>query len=112
MSQILNITTTLHNESVIHIQYSNIISIKHIQILHKCNHSHNEIIRINCNLLENEDNYGLLGHIFTNSKLDINDDPIYIDKYTDTIKFWLSDNNDNPINIDEDIYINLMLLLE
>ena len=109
MSQILNVTTFLHNESVIHIQYSNIISIKHIQILHKCNHSHNEIIRINCNLLENEDNYGLIGHIFTNSKLDINDDPIYINEYTDTIRLYLTDLNDNPVSLHEDVYVSICL---
>ena len=109
MSQILNVTTFLHNESVIHIQYSNIISIKHIQILHKCNHSHNEIIRINCNLLENEDNYGLIGHIFTNSKLDINDDPIYINEYTDNIRLYLTDLNDNPISLHEDVYVSICL---
>jgi len=112
MSQIINITTPLHGEKTIRIPYSNITAIRCIQILHKCSETHGHVVKINCSLLEDEDNYGLIGHIFTNSKLDINDDPIYINRYTDYIKLYLCDLNDNPITLDEDIYVNLMIEID
>ena len=76
MSQIINITKGIHDNITVHIPYVNITAIRSIQVLHKCNENHSNVVKINCSLLENEENYGLIGHIFTNSKLDINDDPI------------------------------------
>lgn len=109
MSQIINITRAIHDSIIIKIPYVNITSIQSIQILHKCNDNHDGVIKINCSLLENEDNYGLIGHIFTNSKLDINDDHTDINIYTDTIRIYLTDLNDNQISLHEDIYVSLLL---
>ena len=109
MSQILNVNTSLHDVSIVTIPYSQINAIKSVQILHKCDKNHTKVIKVNCSLLENEENYGVIGHIFTKSYLDINEDTIYCNVYTDTIKFLLSDQNDNPVTLDENIYINLQL---
>ena len=109
MSQIINITQPIHDSITVHIPYVNITAIRSIQVLHKCNENHSNVVKINCSLLENEENYGLIGHIFTNSKLDINDDPININEYTDTIRLYLTDLNDNPITLHENIYVSLCL---
>ena len=109
MSQIINITQAIHDSSVLALPYVNITAIRSIQVLHKCNENHGNVVKINCSLLENEENYGLIGHIFTNSKLDINDDPIYINEYTDIIRLYLTDLNDNPISLHENIYVSLCL---
>ena len=77
MSQIINITQAIHDSIIVNIPYVNITAIRSIQVLHKCNETHGKVVKINCSLLENEENYGLIGHIFTNSKLDINDDSIW-----------------------------------
>ena len=112
MSQIINITQPIHDSITVHIPYVNIPPIRSIQVLHKCNENHSNVVKINCSLLENEENYGLIGHIFTNSKLDINDDPIYINEYTDNIRLYLTDLNDNPISLHENIYVSLCLEVE
>ena len=109
MSQIINITQPIHDSITVHIPYVNITAIRSIQVLHKCNENHSNVVKINCSLLENEENYGLIGHIFTNSKLDINDDPIYINEYTDTIRLYLTDLNENPISLHEDVYVSICL---
>ena len=112
MSQILNISKPLHDRISINIPYSNITAIRCIQVLHKCSETHGHVVKINCSLVENEENYGLIGHIFTDSKLDINDDPIYINEYTDNITLYLTDLNDDPIVLDENIYVSLCLEIE
>lgn len=112
MSQHVNITTQLHDSVVVKIPYSNITAIKSVQVLHNCNRAHNKVIKINCSLLENEENWGLIAHIFTNSHLDINEDIIYLNAYTDSIRFWLSDQNDIPVCLDENIIINVSLLID
>ena len=109
MSQIINITRAIHDSIIVNIPYSNITAIRSIQVLHKCNETHGKVVKIYCSLLENEENYGLIGHIFTNSKLDINDDPIYINEYTDTIRLYLTDLNDNPVSLHEDVYVSICL---
>lgn len=112
MSQILNVSTAINNRTDVHIPKSKIVAIKSVQILHKCNEPHNKVIKVNTNLLENEENYGTIGHIFTNSKLDINEDIIYTDYYTDTINLFLTDQNDLPVNLHENIYISMTLLVD
>lgn len=112
MSQILNITIGIHDNTTVRIPYSQISAIKSVQILHNCNRNHDKVIKINCSLLENEENYGVLGHIFTKSKLDINEDTIWCNVYTDAIRFWLSDSNDSTVTLDEDIYVNMQLLID
>ena len=112
MSQIINITQPIHDSITVHIPYVNITAIRSIQVLHKCNENHSNVVKINCSLLENEENYGLIGHIFTNSKLDINDDPIYINEYTDNIRLYLTDLNENPLSLHEDVYVSLCLEIE
>ena len=63
MSQIINITQPIHDSITVHIPYVNITAIRSIQVLHKCNENHSNVVKINCSLLENEENYGLIGHI-------------------------------------------------
>jgi len=111
MSQIFNVTCAVNNSTTIYIPKCQIVSIKSVQILHKCDDVHNKVIKINTNLLENEDNYGVIGHIFTKSKLDINEEEIFTDCYTDVIKLFLTDQNDMPVSLHENIYVCLSLLI-
>ena len=55
MSQIINITQPIHDSITVHIPYVNITAIRSIQVLHKCNENHSNVVKINCSLLENEE---------------------------------------------------------
>ena len=53
MSQIINITQPIHDSITVHIPYVSITAIRSIQVLHKCNENHGNVVKINCSLLVN-----------------------------------------------------------
>ena len=54
------------------------------------------------------DNNGVIAHVFTKSKLSLDETQLLCNVYTDTIYFYLCDEDDNKIALDEDIYLTLL----
>ena len=77
-------------------------------MLHKCEDDHDCVYKICCSLLQDIDNNGVIAHIFTKSKLSLDETKLLCNVYTDTVNFYLCDEDDNKIALDEDIYFILI----
>ena len=92
MEQSLNICLSLNSEKTIKLDnHVTFRSIDSVQVLHRCDDNHDCVYKICCSLLQDLDNNGVIAHVFTKSKLSLDETQLLCNVYTDTIYFYLCD---------------------
>ena len=108
MEQILNISLALNSDKTIKLEnHVTFLSIDSVQVLHKCEDDHDCVYKICCSLLQDLDNNAVIAHIFTKSKLSLDETKLLCNVYTDSVNFYLCDEDDKKIALDEDIYLTI-----
>ena len=108
MEQTVNISIALHSDKTIKLDnHVHFTSIDSVQVLHRCDNAHNGVFKICCSLLRSYDNNGVIAHVFTKSNLSLDETKLLCNVYTDQVEFYIIDEHDNRITLDEDIFVNI-----
>ena len=108
MEQTLNVSVALNSSKTVKLEnHVTFQSIDSVQVLHRCEDNHNKVYKICCSLMQNLDNNGVIAHVFTKSKLSLDESKLLCDVYTDQIEFFIVDEDDVRIELDEDIFVTV-----
>ena len=108
MEQIVNISLALNSNKTIKLEnHVTFKSIDCVQVLHRCEDNHDKVYKICCSLMRDLDNFGVIAHVFTKSKLSLDESKLLCDVYTDQVEFYIVDEEDNRIMLDEDLYVTV-----
>ena len=112
MEQIVNISLALHSDKTVKLEnHVTFQSIDSVQVLHRCEDNHDRVYKICCSLLRDLDNLGVIAHVFTKSKLSLDESKLLCNVYTDQIEFYLMDEDDNRVELDEELYLTVQATL-
>ena len=112
MEQIVNISLALHSDKTIKLEnHVTFQSIDSVQVLHRCEDNHDRVYKTCCSLLRDLDNLGVIAHVFTKRKLSLDESKLLCNVYTDQIEFYLMDEDDNRVELDEELYLTVQCTL-
>ena len=93
MEQSLNICLSLNSDKTIKLDnHVTFRSIDSVQVLHRCDDNHDCVYKICCSLLQDLDNNGVIAHVFTKSKLSLDETQLLCDVYCSVQQFFCHKN--------------------